>query len=75
MNPLPISPISVNSVCKDLYGALWCETKWMNLTTAILDFAVCLYGGSELSKHLSKCLIWMHIVLWTQVLEAVCKRD
>ncbi len=24
----------------------------MNLTIAILDFGVCLYGGSELSKHL-----------------------
>ncbi len=28
----------------------------MNLTIAILDFGVHLYGGSELSKHLSKCL-------------------
>ncbi len=28
----------------------------MNLTIANLDFGVCLYGGSELSKHLSKCL-------------------
>ncbi len=32
--------------------------KWMNLTIAILDFGVRLYGGSELSKHLSKCLLW-----------------
>ncbi len=27
----------------------------MNLTIVILDFAVRLYGGSEVSKHLSKC--------------------
>ncbi len=26
--------------------------KWMNLTTAILNFGVHLYVGSELSKHL-----------------------
>ncbi len=26
--------------------ALCCETKWMNLTIAILDFGVRLYGGS-----------------------------
>ncbi len=31
----------------------------MNLTIAILDFGVHLYGGSELSKHLSKCLLRM----------------
>ncbi len=31
----------------------------MNLTIAILDFGIRLYGGSELSKHLSKCLPWM----------------
>ncbi len=31
----------------------------MNLTIAILDFGVRLYGGSELSKHLSKCLLQM----------------
>ncbi len=29
----------------------------MNLPIAILDFGVRLYGGSELSKHLSKCLL------------------
>ncbi len=40
-------------VRKDPYGALCCETKWMNLTIAILDFGVRLYGGFELSKHLS----------------------
>ncbi len=39
-----------------IYSALCCETKWMNLTSAILDFGVCFYGDSELSKHLSKCL-------------------
>ncbi len=42
-----------------IYSALCCETKWMNLTIAILDFAARFYGGSELSKHLSKCLPWM----------------
>ncbi len=47
---LAILTISVNSVCKDIYGALCCETKWMNLTIAILDFGVRLYGSSELSK-------------------------
>ncbi len=31
----------------------------MNLTIAILDFGVRLYGGSELSKHLSKCFLRM----------------
>ncbi len=31
--------------------------KWMNLTITILDFGIRLYGGSELSKHLSKCLL------------------
>ncbi len=31
----------------------------MNLTISILDFGVPLYGGSELSKHLSKCLLRM----------------
>ncbi len=39
--------------------ALCCEMKWMNLTIAILDFGVRLYGGSERSKHLSTCLPWM----------------
>ncbi len=72
----------MNSVCKDLYSALCCETKWMNLTIAILDFD----GGSELSKHLSKCLLRMrktqkiepdpHFFLWwMKVSEAVCKCD
>ncbi len=39
-----------------IYSALCCETKWMNLTIAILEFGVRLNGGSELSKHLSKWL-------------------
>ncbi len=37
-----------------IFSALCCE-KLMNLTIAILDFGVRLYGDSELSKHLSKC--------------------
>ncbi len=44
------------SVQGSIYSALCCEMKWMNLTIAILDFGVRFYGGSELSKHLSKCL-------------------
>ncbi len=44
------------SVQGSIYSALCCEIKWMNMTIAILDFGVCLYGGSELSKYLSKCL-------------------
>ncbi len=44
------------SVQGSLYSALCCEMKLMNLTIAILDVGVRLYGGSELSKHLSKCL-------------------
>ncbi len=36
-----------------------CETKWINMSNAILDFGIRLYGGFELSKHLSKCLLWM----------------
>ncbi len=44
------------SVQGSIYSALCCEMKWMNLTIAILDFGVRLYGGSELSKPLSKCL-------------------
>ncbi len=47
------------SVQGSIYNALCCETKWMNLTIATLDFGVRLYGGSELSKHLSKCLLQM----------------
>ncbi len=31
----------------------------MNLSDAILDFGVRLYGGSELSNHLPKCLLRM----------------
>ncbi len=56
--------------------------KWMNLTIAVLDFGVRLYGGSELSKHLSKCLLWCEklnksnliwIFLWRmKISEAVC---
>ncbi len=58
----------------------------MNLTIAILDFGVRLYGGSKLSKHLSKCLVrirkteknvnLIQFFLWqTNILEAVCKCD
>ncbi len=47
------------SVQGSIYSALCCETKRMNLTIAIMDFGVRLYGGSELSKHLSKWLLWM----------------
>ncbi len=47
------------SVQGSIYSALCCEMKWMNLTIAILDFGDRLYGGSKLSKHLSKCLPWM----------------
>ncbi len=36
-------------------GSIYREMKWMNLTIAMLDLGVRLYGGSELSKHLSKC--------------------
>ncbi len=45
------------SVQGSIYSALSCEMKWMNLTIAILDFGITLYGGSELSKHVSKCLL------------------
>ncbi len=44
------------SVQGSIYSALCCETKWMSLIIAILDFGVHFYGGSELPKHLSKCL-------------------
>ncbi len=47
------------SVQGSKYNDLCCEMKWMNLTIAILDFGVRLYGDSELSKHLSKCLLRM----------------
>ncbi len=52
------------SVQGSIYSALCCETKWMNLTIAILDFGVRFYGGSELSKHLSKCLPRMRKTQW-----------
>lgn len=39
----------LNSLCKNLYSALCCETKWINLSDAILDFGV--------HSHLSKCLL------------------
>ncbi len=35
-----------------IYSALGWKTKWMNLTIAILDFGVRLYGGSELSNKM-----------------------
>ncbi len=41
------------------YSALCCETKWLNLTIAILDFGIRLYCGSELSKLLAKCFLQM----------------
>ncbi len=73
------------SVQGSIYSALCCEMKWMNLTIAILDFAVRLYGGSELSKRFSKCLLWMrktqqiepgpNFFLWTKISETVCKHD
>ncbi len=34
----------------------------MNLTITILDFGVRLYGGSELSNHLSKSLPRMRLI-------------
>ncbi len=43
------------SVQGSVNSAFCCETKWMNLTIAILDFGVRLYGGSELSKHQNAC--------------------
>lgn len=33
--------------------------EWINLSDAILHFGIHLYGGSELSKDFSKCLVWM----------------
>ncbi len=47
------------SVQGSIYSALYCEMKSMNLTIAILDFGFRLYGGSERSKHFSKCLLQM----------------
>ncbi len=47
-------PISVSSVCLVLRD----EVDELD-NSAILDFGVRLYGGSELSKHLSKCLLRM----------------
>ncbi len=55
------------SVQGSIYSALCCETKWMNLTIATLDFGVRLYGGSEQSKHLSNCLLRMRK---TEIIEA-----
>ncbi len=70
------------SVQGSIYSALCCEMKWIHLTIAILDFGVRLYGGSELSKHLSKCLLRMQktpkksvSVRRTKISEAVCNRD
>ncbi len=49
------------------YSALCCETKWINLSVVILDFGVHLCSGSELTKHLSKCLLQMRKTEnWTQ---------
>ncbi len=42
------------SVQGSIYSALCCETKWINLTIAILHFGVRFYGGSELSKCLPR---------------------
>ncbi len=39
------------SVQGSIYSALCCETKWMNLTIAILDFAIRLYGGIKGIVH------------------------
>jgi len=36
--------------------ALCCRRRWINLSDGIRDFDVRLYGGSELSKRLSKCV-------------------
>ncbi len=44
------------SVQGSIYSALCCETKWMNLTIAILDFGVRFYGGSSLSLTSSYCM-------------------
>ncbi len=48
------------SVQGSVYSALCCETKWMNLTITSLDFGIHLYGGSELSKHLSNGAFPLH---------------
>ncbi len=67
-----------------LQGSLRCvvlRDKWMNLTIAIVDFVVLLYGGSELSTGGSGCVkcrkyIPIQVVLWRmRFLEAVCKCD
>ncbi len=75
----PTQRTRVTQVTRDV---LCCEMKWINLTIAILDFGVRLYGGSELSKHLSKCLLRMQktpkksvSVRRTKISEAVCNRD
>ncbi len=44
------------SVQGSIYSDLCSEMKWMDLTITILDFGIRLYGGFELSKHLSKFL-------------------
>ncbi len=40
-------------------SALCYKTKWINMSDGILNFAVRMYGGFELSKYLSKCLLRM----------------
>lgn len=45
------------------------------MSDAILDFRVRLYGGSEMSKHLSKCLSYGCEKHDPKVSEEVCKRD
>ncbi len=79
---------NINFCVLGVQGFLQCfvlrDEKWINLTIPILDFVVCLYGGSEWSKHLSMCLLRMRKTqkiesipkLWrTKVSEAVCKRE
>ncbi len=68
-----------------IYSDLCCETKWMNLTIAILDFGVRFYGGSELSNTSQNACHGcekrkksnpIRIFLWRmKISEAVCKRD
>ncbi len=40
-------------------SALCYKTKWINMSDGILNFAIRMYGGFELSKYLSKCLLRM----------------
>ncbi len=63
----------MNSVCKDQYTVL-CAARWSGWTWH-LDFGVRFYGGSELSKHLSKCLPRMRKRKKSKISEAACKRD